>query len=338
MTLLVTQDTIESLYSVEQAIPVIEDTFRMAGNGTTTNPVRFVMPIEDGFMRMGAAAIHDKRVMGFKLWANFGSGPSNSWIYLFSIDTGELLAIMHSYSLGRFRTSATTAVAAKYLARQGASSIGLFGTGRLAESQLRAVAAVRPIKTVKAYSRTPKSREAFSAVASKNLEIAVTPAASPEEAAADVDIILTITNSHTPVVQGKWLTRPTCVLAIGANQWFEREIDGDLVGKADLIVADHKEQAKRESGDLLWAEAHGIVNWDRVRELGDVVVGRVPVPDPSTSTVLFESHGIAIEDVAVAYAVYEIVRAKGLGSKVDLVLGKARSEFVSPGVDVPVRR
>lgn len=338
MTLLITQDMIESLYSVEQAIPVIEDTFRIAGNGGTTNPARFVMPIEDGFMRMGAAAIHDRQVMGFKLWANFGSGPSNSWIYLFSIATGELLAIMHSYSLGRFRTSATTAVAAKYLARAGARSIGLFGTGRLAESQLRAVAAVRPIKAVKAYSRTEKAREAFSAVASRNLGLAVTPAATPEEAAADVDIILTITNSHHPVVHGQWLTRPACVLAIGANQWFEREIDGDLVRAASLIVADNKEQAQKESGDLMWAVANGITNWDRVRELGDVVVGRIKVPDPDTSTVLFESHGIAIEDVAVAHAVYEIAKAKGLGQHVDLTLGKARSELVSPGVDLPVRR
>ena len=147
MTLLVTQDIVESLFSVEQAIPVIEDTFRMAGRGTTDNPPRFVMPLEDGFLRFGAAALHDKKVLGFKLWANFGSGPSNSWNYLYSTQTGELLAIMHAYSLGRFRTSATTAVAAKYLSRAKASSIGLFGTGRLAEAQLRAVAAVRPIKT-----------------------------------------------------------------------------------------------------------------------------------------------------------------------------------------------
>ncbi len=338
MTLLISQDIIEQLYSVEQAIPVIEDTFRMAGQGATNNPPRFVMPLEEGFMRMGAAAIHDKKVMGFKLWANFGSGPSHSWNYLFSLETGELLAILHAYSLGRFRTSATTAVAAKYLARSGASSIGLYGTGRLAESQLRAVAAVRPIRKVKAWSRTAKSREAFCVEASKSLGVDVSPASAPEDAARDVDIVLTITNSHAPVVFGKWMTRPGLVLGIGANQWFEREVDEELIRTAGLVVVDNKGQAKIESGDLLWAAAHGVLNWDRVRELGDVVAGATPLPDPDKHTILFESHGIAIEDVAVSAAVYELARAKGLGREVDLTLGKARSELVSPGVDTPVRR
>jgi ornithine cyclodeaminase/alanine dehydrogenase len=338
MTLLITQDIIERLYSVEQAIPAIEKTFAMAGRGTTENPARFVLPLEDGFMRMGAAALHERKVMGFKLWANFGSGPSQSWNYLFSLETGELLAIMHAYSLGRFRTSAATAVAVKYLARSDASSLGLFGTGRLAESQVRAVAAVRSIKRVKAYSRTEKSRGTFCEEASRNLGIPFSPAKSPEEAARDVDIILTITNSHQPVVQGKWVTKPGLVLGIGANQWFEREIDHELVKSAGLIVVDHKEQAKRESGDLLWAASHGVMSWDRVRELGEVVVGHVKLPDLDRTTVLFESHGIAIEDVAVSAEVYELARAQGLGTEISLNLGNARSELVSPGVTVPVRR
>ena len=338
MTLLISQDIIEQLYSVEQAIPLIEETFRMAGQGMTDNPPRFVMPLEEGFMRMGAAAIRDKKVMGFKLWANFGSGPSHSWNYLFSLVSGELLAILHAYSLGRFRTGATTAVAAKYLARSGASSIGLYGTGRLAESQLRAVAAVRPVKKVKAFSRAAKSREAFAEAASKSLAIEVTPAASAEETARDVDIVLTITNSHAPVVFAKWMTRPGLVLAIGANQWYEREIDEELVRSAGLVVVDNKGQAKTESGDLLWAAAHGLLNWDRVRELGDIVAGNARLPDLERHTILFESHGVAIEDVAVSADVYELARAKGLGREVNLTLGKARSEIVSPGVDKPVRR
>ena len=338
MTLLITQDIIERLYSVEQAIPVIEKTFAMAGRGTTENPARFVLPLQDGFMRIGAAALHEKKVVGFKLWANFGSGPSQSWNYLFSSESGELLAIMHAYSLGRFRTSAATAVAVKYLARPDASSIGLFGTGRLAQSQIRAVTAVRSIKWVKAYSRTEKSRLAFCEEASRKLGIPFSPAKSPQEAAGDVDIILTITNSHYPVVHGKWMTRPGLVLGIGANQWFEREIDHDLVKSAGLIVVDHKEQAKHESGDLLWAAAHGVMSWDRVRELGEIVIGHVKLPDLGRSTVLFESHGIAIEDVAVSVEVYELARAQGLGTEISLNLGKARSELVSPGVTVPVRR
>ena len=338
MTLLITQEIVEQLFSIEKAIPVIEQTFRMAGEGSTVNPPRFVMPLEEGFMRFGAAALHDRKVMGFKLWANFGSGAAQSWNFLFSLETGALLAILHAYSLGRFRTSATTAVAAKYLSRPDASSVGLYGTGRLAEAQLRAIAAVRPIKKVTAYSRTAKSREAFCKEASGRLGIEISPAEAPEQVPRDADIVLTITNSHAPVVFGKWMTRPGLVLAIGANQWFEREVDEDIVKQAKLVVVDNRGQAKTEGGDLLWSAAHGFLNWDRVKELGDVVTGRVQMPDLNSNTILFESHGIAIEDVAVSAEVYNIARSKGLGREIDLNLGKARTEVLSPGVDVAVRR
>ncbi|HWG07196.1 MAG TPA: ornithine cyclodeaminase family protein [Beijerinckiaceae bacterium] len=338
MTLLITQEIIERSFSIEMAIPVIEETFRMAGEGSTENPPRFVMPTEEGFLRFGAAALRDRKVMGFKLWANFGSGAAQSWNYLFSLETGELLAILHAYSLGRFRTSATTAVAAKYLSRSDASSVGIYGTGRLAEAQLRAIKAVRPIERVKAYSRTPKSREAFCKEVSGRLGIEIAPATTPEEVPQGADMIVTITNSHAPVLFGKWMARPALVLAIGANQWYEREIDDDIVRQAKLVVVDNKGQAKTEGGDLLWAAAHGHLNWDRVRELGEIVTGRVPVPDLNTDMILFESHGIAIEDVAVSAEMYRIAREKGLGEEINLNLGKARSEVLSPGVDVAVRR
>jgi alanine dehydrogenase len=338
MTLLITQDDVEQLLSPELALPIIEDAFRMAGEGSTENPARFRLPLNRGFLQFGPAALHEKQVVGFKLWANFGTGPARGWNFLFSLETGDLLAILHSYTLGSLRTSATTAVATKYLSPPDAKSIGLFGTGRLAESQLKAIAGVRPIKTVYAYSRTAASREAFAREVSQRLGIEVIPVAEPERAVRDAEIVLTVTNSQTPVLHGEWLARPGLVLGIGANHWHEREIDEVVIERAKLIVVDDKEQAKVEGGDLLWPIAHGLLHWDRVEELGDIIIGRVPVPDFKTSTILFESHGLAIEDVAMSMRAYELARAKGLGREINLSLGKARSEIVSPGVDVPPLR
>ena len=144
MTLLINQGEIENLLTMDTAIEVIEDLFKMAGRKQVENPARMCFPIGEGFMRFGPAVLHDWNVAGFKLWANFGSGPARGWNYLFDLGTGELLAILHSYSLGRFRTSAATAVAAKYLARPDASSVAIFGTGRLAEAQLQAIMALQP--------------------------------------------------------------------------------------------------------------------------------------------------------------------------------------------------
>ena len=338
MTLLINQGEIENLLTMDTAIEVIEDLFKMAGRKQVENPARMCFPIGEGFMRFGPAVLHDWNVAGFKLWANFGSGPARGWNYLFDLGTGELLAILHSYSLGRFRTSAATAVAAKYLARPDASSVAIFGTGRLAEAQLQAIMAVRPIRSVRAYSRTRASREAFCAKVTETLKIPAIASESAEENVKDADIVLTITNSSTPVLFAKHLQRPCLVLGVGANQWYEREIDHNIVKQAALVVVDGKDQARVESGDLLYAIAHGGLTWDRVEELGDIVSGRVPVPDPAKNTIIFESHGLATEDVAVSLKAYQLAKARNLGRPVDLNLGKARSEIASPGVDKPRMR
>ena len=338
MTILIDQKTVETVFSIDLAITVIEDMYRSAGNTRVENPARLVLPIGDGFMRFGPGVLHDQRVAGFKIWANFGSGPARGWNFLFDLDTGELKAILHSYKLGAYRTSATSAVAAKYLARADASTVGIFGTGRLAGPQLRALMAVRPIRKVKAYSRNAASRTGFAEAMSEELGIEVVACERPEEAARDVDIIVTVTNTTTPILMGDWINRPCLVLGVGANQWYEREIDIEAVRKADLVVVDKKDQARAEGGDLLWPIAHGALTWDRVAELGDIVVGKQAVPDPNTSTIIFESHGLAIADVAVSAAAYDLARQKGLGREVDLALGTARTEVVSAGATAHARR
>src|SRR5688572_17000834 len=169
MTWLITEDDIRQLpLSVKAAIPVMEDTFRLAGEGSAENPPRTRMSFSNGFMQFGPAALHSKRIAGFKLWANFGRGKGvqksstgHGYNYLYDMDSGELLAIVHSETIARYRTSAMSAVAVKYLSPPDASKLGLYGGGGIAEGQLEAVCAVRPIKSVRVYSRTPADRVAF---------------------------------------------------------------------------------------------------------------------------------------------------------------------------------
>jgi ornithine cyclodeaminase/alanine dehydrogenase-like protein (mu-crystallin family) len=150
------------------------------------------------------------------------------------------------------------------------------------------------------------------------LRVEVAPAAEPQLAARDADIVVTITKSETPVLFGAWITRPCLVVGAGANHWYEREIDAVLVQRAKLVVVDEREHAKVESGDLLWTIAHGLLRWDQVWNLGDVIVGRAPRPDFGADIVLFESHGLAIEDVAIAAKAYELASAQGLGTEISL--------------------
>jgi ornithine cyclodeaminase/alanine dehydrogenase-like protein (mu-crystallin family) len=326
MTLLITEEDVKKLpLSAREAIPIIEETFRQAALGTTENPPRYRMPFKNGFIQFGPAALHAQGVAGFKLWANIGKGTgvhkntvTPSADYLYSTENGELLAIVHAYLIGKYRTSAVSAVAAKYLSPESASTIGLYSAGRIAEGQLEAVCAVRPIKRVRVYSRRQPEREAFCERMSERLGIEVIPATAPEEVPRDADIIITASTSEVPILFGDWLTRPGLVIAAGANHWYKREIDGKVIEKAALVLCDEKEQSKIEGGNLLWAIAHGLISWDRVEELGDVLIGRLPVPDLKTSTILFCSHGLAINDVAMTMKTYELAREMGLGREIGL--------------------
>ena len=318
MTLFITEREVEQMLSIRAAIPLMEEVFRMAGEGTTENPPRYRMPMKKGFMQFGPAALHAKQVAGFKLWANFGSPLRQLWDFLYSMESGELLAVIQAHSIGTFRTAAATAVAVKHLSPPAASVVGLYGSGRQAGAQLQAICAVRDIRSARVYSRTRDKLEAFCRKMSAELNIDVEPATGPSEVPPGADVIVTITKSETPVLFGDWITGPCLVVGAGANHWYERELDGKLVERAKLVVVDEKEHSKVESGDLLWAVAHGLLRWDRVWNLGDVVVGRAPVPDFSAGTILFESHGLAIEDVAIAARAYELAKERGLGAEISL--------------------
>jgi ornithine cyclodeaminase/alanine dehydrogenase-like protein (mu-crystallin family) len=318
MTILITEQETRELLSIEAAIPVLEDAFRMAGERSTDNSDRIELPAGDGYLLFRAAAMRAKKLIGFKILSSFGSGPRLMWNYLYSTETGELLAIVQSRAISGLRTAATSAVAVKHLSPATASLVGMYGSGRQAETQLEAICCVRPIKKACVYSRDPQKLQAFCERMSGRLGIEVAAAASPELVPQDADLIVTMTNAETPVLLGEWIKRPSLVVAAGANEWYQREIDETAIARAALIVVDDEADAKRHSGDLLWAASKGAFRWSEVVSLGDIVAGRVPLPDLGAGLILFESHGIALEDVAITAAAYERARERGLGSEVRL--------------------
>jgi len=318
MTLFINERDAEQLLSIRAAIPIMEDLFRMAGAGMTENPPRYRMPTKKGFMQFGPGVLHDKQLAGFKLWANFGSPLKQVWDFLYSMETGDLLAIIQAHSISKFRTAAATAVAVRYLSPDTASVVGVYGSGHQAEAQLEAVCAVRPIRTAQVYSPTREHLESFCRRMTENLNIDVVPVSEPTLVPRGAHIIVTITKSETPVLHGEWLSGPCLVVGAGANHWYKRELDENLVAQARLVVVDEKEHARVEGGNLLWAAAKGLLRWDQVWNLGDVIVGRAPVPDFAAGTILFESHGLAIEDVAIAAKAYELACSQGIGTRIDL--------------------
>ena len=218
--------------------------------------------------------------------------------------------------LGMMRTGAAGGVAAKWLAREDARIVGIFGAGWQAEGQLEALAKVRRLERVKVFSRTAEKLAKFCVRMRERLSLEVVPAASPEDAVKGSDIVVTVTPSATPVFDGEWLAPGTHVNAAGSNSLARQEIDETTVRRARPVVVDSRAGAVKEAGDLLPAFEKGRLHAGALTELGEVVAGIRPGRTEREQVTLFESQGMAIQDLAVAAHLLRLARERGVGSEV----------------------
>ena len=315
MALYLSDKEVAELLPMAECIDVLDKLFSYAGAGLAENVPRSRIRLPGGFLHFLAGASMGPELQGFgyKAYSTFPGGASKFLMMLYDGQTGELLSVMDARALGQIRTGAASGLATRYMARADASTVGIIGTGYQARTQLEAICCVRDVKQVRAFSRAREKRDSFSARMSERLGVDVTPVESPEECVAGADIALTVTSSRDPVLKGEWLDEGIHVNAAGGNHWMRRELDDKAVERAGLIVVDDLEQAKAECGDLIWPAERGTFRWSMAHELGEVVSGRLAGrPDNATIT-LFESQGVAIEDVAAALHVYHKARDRGMG-------------------------
>jgi alanine dehydrogenase len=310
MAIFLREEDIVRLLPINKAIEMVEQGFKEQGNGTGVNLPRERAQAGSIGVTMMVAALGERGVAGFKTM-----GAGKPLVLLYGGEPRQLLAVMEAGSLGQIRTGAASGVATKYMARENASSVGIIGTGNQAITQLSAVCAVRPIRTIKAYSRTQERREEFCRTMSDSLGIEVLPVSSGQEAVQGTDIAIAITNVRTlePVILGDWLEPGMHINAAGANSLARRELDDAAVTRCSIIVADAVDQAKIECADLVMPADSGLLIWDTVLELGQVVTGKTSGRTFTKDITLFESQGIALEDVAVAAHIFERAKAEGAG-------------------------
>lgn len=306
------EEDVTRLLRMPEVVSVVEEAFRQQGLGNAVNRPRQRVKTDGAVMHVMSAALPGMGVMGLKAYSSARDG-TRFVCMLYSTETGELLAVTEANKLGQMRTGAASAVATKYLARPDAGAIGIIGTGWQARSQLAAIACVRPVALVKAYGRDVGRRVAFAQEMVDELGAEVVAVDSVAEAVEDMDILITATTAREPVLEGRWLRPGMHINAIGSNWSARRELDGDAVERADRIVTDDLEQARIEAGDLITAADEGALDWDQVTELGAIVAGAAPGRLSPEDITLFESQGIALEDVAVMRLVYELARAQGVG-------------------------
>lgn len=281
--LLLTEDDVRRLLPMAAAIDAVEDAMELLARGEATNHPRRRHRIPDGLLHVMDAAMPTRGVMGLKAYTTF-RGANQFHVLLYSTQTGELLAMLEADWLGRIRTGAASGVAARRLARPDAHTLGIIGAGRQARTQVEAIRAVRDIREVRAWSRTPERLHEFCD------EVGATAVASARAAVEGADIVVTATYSREPVLEGAWLSPGQLVVAMGSNHLKRRELDEEAVRRADVIATDDIEQAKLESGDLIG------VDWARVVPLMRATAGEIA---------LFKSNGIALQDVAAAKVVVD---------------------------------
>ncbi len=324
MALYLTEQEIAELLTMPDALWAVESAFKLQATGDATNePRRRVRAQGSTLMTMSGAVsgfktpggIEFKGLLGLKSYT-VSRGGARFYVSLFDAVTGELLAFIEADKLGQMRTGAASGVATKFLARENANSVGVYGSGWQAASQLAAVCAVRQIEEVKVYSRKPENRERFCQQMAAELGIANIHPVDTPEAAADTDIIITITSSREPVVLGEWLKPGTHINAAGGNSVLRREFDDDAIKRANFLAVDSLDQAKLESGEFVAAVEKGLLVWERVKELRYVVAGTLQGRTDQQQITLFKSLGIAIEDVAAAAVVYQKAKEQKVGKEI----------------------
>lgn len=314
MALFLNEQEVAQLLPMAECVEVLEEAFAHAGAGQVDIKPRSRIRMPGGFFHFMAAADAGHQVFGYKAYPSFAGG-ARMLVMLYDYASGALLSCMEASRLGQIRTGAASGLATRWMARADADSVGVIGSGFQARSQLEAVCAVREIKRVKVYSRRQERREEFAQRMGERLNLEITPVESAQECVSDVAVAITITSARDPVLEGEWLAPGTHINAAGGNHWIRREIDEAAVLRSAVIAVDDLDQAKVECGDLLWPESRGEFRWDMVCELQDIVAGRVIGRPEERDITLFESMGVALEDIAAAQLVYRKAKEQGIGQE-----------------------
>jgi ornithine cyclodeaminase/alanine dehydrogenase-like protein (mu-crystallin family) len=317
MVLLLNEAQVSELYTMEDALAGVELALRELGEGTAINQPRNRVVTGSGSLQVMSGYVPGAQAVGLKFYSASRAG-AKFLVPLFDSETGDLLSIMEANTLGQIRTGAASGVATKVLARADASSVSVIGSGWQARTQLEAVCAVRPIRRVNVFSRNEERRESFARDMSARLGIPVQAAGSGEEAVRGTDIVIVITNARTPVLEGAWLQPGMHINAAGSNRASAAELDVAAVGRADVIAVDQLADAKIESGDLIAAVEADAIRWENVVEIGAILAGNVTGRQSDDQITLFESQGLAIEDLVAARRIYELALEQGVGTEIEL--------------------
>jgi alanine dehydrogenase len=310
VALILREADVQELIEIDDVIAAVGASMKELGDGVAQNEPRRRAFAPGGLLNVMFASYPGGRCTGLKAYT-VAEGRARFLVVLFGLD-GSLEALIEADFMGAYRTGAATAVAAKALARPGPATVALIGTGWQASTQALAVSRVVEITELRVFSRNAERRDSFAVAQEDQLGVSTVPARTAELAVRGADIVITATTSSSPVIEAGWVEPHALVVAMGSNFRNRAEVPVDLVERAETVVVDQLAAAQLESGDLFAALEAGKFDWSRAVELGAVVSGKWERP-PAGGITLFESHGLALWDLAAGSLVLAAARERGLG-------------------------
>jgi len=310
---------------MERCIALMRTALGSLARGDAVLPLRSMVRLPDGSGLLGLMPgyLGEPRSFGLKVVSvmpgNHGTAYDSHQgvVMLFGLTHGEPLAILDATAITAIRTAAASAAATDALARADAGDLALLGSGAQARTHLAAMRAVRALRRVRVWSRTRANAERFAREEGARHGIGIEVSASAEEAVRGADLVCTTTSAREPVVRGAWIAPGAHVNAVGACFASQRELDTDLVRRARFYT-DCRESCRNEAGDFLIPLQEGaITDAHLLGEIGELFLGRLPGRVSPEDVTVYESLGVAVEDLASAHDIHARALATGAGTWLD---------------------
>jgi ornithine cyclodeaminase/alanine dehydrogenase-like protein (mu-crystallin family) len=313
---------VHELLTYRECAEVMREALAQRARGEIQQPLRTMVPLRDASGFMGLMPAYSPRA-GYALKALVitpgnpaaGKDTHQGGVLLFDAQTGEPRALVNASAVTEIRTAATSAVATDLLARPGAAEVAIIGTGVQGRAHAHALAATRELTGIRLAGRDLARTRAAAAELTGQLDVPVSAYDDVAAAVAGAGIVVTATSSAEPVLRRAWLDSGTHVNAVGACVPAARELDTATMAEA-AVFADSRESVRNEAGDFLIAEREGVANPVRA-ELGELLTGAAPGRADDGELTVFESLGLAAEDLAAASYLYEKASRLGAGTPAD---------------------
>lgn len=324
--LLLSRNDVMKILDMADCIKAVEKAFAELDKGTALLPLRTTIPTADGTALFMPAYLKESGALACKVVSAYKNNPQKhnlptimAKVVIQDPETGDVTCMMDGAYLTAVRTGAVSAVATKYLARTAkGQTVGIFGAGVQARTQLWAMTLVRDVSQAYVYDISEQAANQFITEMSRKLNLKVIKAESPDQILEEADIICTASSSAKPIFDGSKVRMGTHINGIGSHSPNARELDTVII-KRSRIVADSYEACLKETGDIMIPIQEGAIDRSHLyAELGELINGKKPGRANDKEITLFKSNGLAIQDAAAAKLVYDKALQLGIGTEIKL--------------------